>query len=115
MSRLSRLDYKVRMYIADLATRREYRRAVKNIHDDVDNALPDGDEGVYIRGPYQSPSVASAEPAEPVIRRSGIGRRKIDLDADRIATKKLVVIIVVLVDILCLSGDTLFLRQPSCF
>jgi hypothetical protein len=96
-----------------LMARREYHRALTNSPRDVANAFPDTDEGIHIRGPEPAwgnrPGDTVHNPVE-----QAFGRRTTDMDARNLITKKLVVIAVFVVEVLCLAGDTLFLRADSC-
>lgn len=97
--------------------RREYRRALhaaSALPVDVASSLPDADEGVHIRGP--EPAWGNRfEDAAPNPGEQALGRRTSDVYMHSLATKKLVFLAVFVVEVLCLAGDTLFLRSDSCF
>lgn len=115
MSRARRLSYKLRMWVADLATRYEYAKARRPIQDDVADTLPDSDGGVHIRGSRMSGLEEPDEVVAPnVSRRDHFGRRATDMSTEHIITKKLVVITVVLVDALYLAGDALLNGTNVC-
>jgi len=104
----------------------EYRRARRSLRGSVASTLPDGDTGVHIRGVKSSEEdplyIRGPEPSwgnragdyvdNPV--ETSFGRRHTDVYMDKIATKKLVVIAVFVVEVVCLAGDTFFLRGSSC-
>ena len=96
-----------------LRTQYEYQRAKRSITDDVANTLPDSDDGIHIRGPKSGWKNRSngedRNPAEP-----SYGRRRTDMKADHIITKKLVVVTVILVDALYLAGDALLSGSDLC-
>lgn len=115
MSRVRRLSYSLRMWIADLATRYEYAKARRPFQDDVADTLPDLDNGVHIRGPRETGLEEPDEVVAPnVSRRQRFGRRATDMSAEHIITKKLVVVTVVLVDALYLAGDALLNGTNVC-
>lgn len=93
--------------------RREYMRARHLAHDDIASTLPDGDLGVHIRGPEPIWGNRAGDTADNPVD-TGFGRRHTDILADRLITKKLVFFAVFVVEVLCLAGDTLFLRGTSC-
>jgi hypothetical protein len=97
-----------------LMTRREYMRARRLSRRSGASALPDDDLGVHIRGPAIIYGGNRAEDTADNPVDTGFGRRHTDILADKLITKKLVVVAVVVVEVLCLAGDTLFLRGTSC-
>jgi len=125
MSRARSLRSKARKVRASLVTRYEYARARSSFPSRVASALPDHDEGVHIggsksetdedhiRGPKYGWKNRSKSPdGNPVVK--NFGRRRTDLKADHIITKKLVVVTVILVDALYLAGDALLNGAEIC-
>jgi hypothetical protein len=113
VSRLSPFLREMKRKWERILAQREYRRALQPRHD-VANALPDRDEGLYIRGPAPTGGNRAEDYADNPVE-TGFGRRHTDILADRLITKKLVFVAVFVVEVLCLAGDTLFLRDTSCF
>jgi len=98
-----------------LLTRREYRKARNFARDRRADTLPDDDQGILLKG--EMPDVKWEDRTEDMTRNpagTGFGRRDTDINASNLVTKKLVFIAVVLVEVICLTGDTLFLRG-DCF
>jgi len=91
----------------------EYRRARRLPRGDVASALPDDDEGIHIRGPEPTwgnrSDDTTGNPAGTTV-----GRRYTDLNANQLATKKLVVAAVFMVEVIALACDTFFLRN-NCY
>jgi len=92
---------------------KESKRSEGSVSDDVASAARDSIQDPLNEGRrgIDSNSVDQKQ-NNPV--RSSFGRRRLDLDSETIATKKLVVITVVLVDALYLAGDALMTGRDIC-
>jgi len=90
----------------------EYKRALRS-RGDVASALPDDDLGVHIRGPEPSWGSRFNDTTDNPVGTT-IGRRSTDIYANQIATKKLVVAAVFLVEVIALACDTFLLRGNTC-
>jgi len=116
MSRISRLWYKVRMGISDWATHVEYARAKDPFPDDVANTPHTPWEEDYIRGPAPFGGMEErSDTGSPVYnRRISLGRRTSDYGPANLITRKLVVLTVLIINVLCFAGDALFVGAQSC-
>lgn len=83
-------------------------------HDSVHVPHQPINDGAHIRGPEPSGLDRPKEVQIGQMAYEGFGRRKSDLSAENIVTKKLVVISVILVEILALCGDILIRGYSTC-
>lgn len=92
----------------------EYRRANRLSRGTVASELPDADLGVHIRGPEPAWGSRTSDTADNPVSTT-VGRRYTDLNANQLATKKLVVVAVFVVEVISLACDTFLVRGTSCF